>query len=747
MNFKIRCIGAGLHPITVNSSEEITNIKNTSLKATNITYGVKFFVTVLLSLTSFFLHAQDDSVLKFSALEELSLEELMNIRVVTASGFEQKITEAPSTMLVITSTQIAERGYEQLDDVLRDIPGVDLIHIYGSAPTYIIFRGMYGDENRRMLFMIDGVVENNIMGSYEMGGPAYNLHNAERIEIIWGPGSALYGANAFSAVINVITKKGADMNGLHYQKGYGTFNTSVENVMLGVKKSNIDLVLSGSLFNTDGPRFANRHPRYSNSYVNNAWSFNGKIIYTQKKFKTILGVRAYQTPGGIGELAASPTQLLGLPTQGNGNTGNGGLMQANFNGEKPSLIETFARTAFLQSEFTPNSKLTLSVKGQYRETGVSDKSYDYINFLGASFVSRSIFAYDANRIQGEISANYIFTEHHTLSAGVLLSQENLERGFRGVIPDTRFDTIENIPVTNIYARFKPREYTIQNNMGGYLQYMLHTNILKKTNLTIGGRYDNNSIYGSTINPRIGLINQPNEKITFKLLYGTAFRAPTNFELYTALGGVRISNPDLKPEKIKTYEVNIIYTPVKFLVVQANLFQNELTDIIIQDVPVGGGKYQFQNVGTASIEGLETKVDIIPSKSFSAFLNFTYQEGKENDGTKDLNIPNIAKVKGNIGFTVRFAQLLNISLIANWVGVRSVEPTNPIGKVDGYFIPNLVISTKRLFKNRVSTSLNIRNLINQTYYDPGIRVADGNLYGTVHEQPGINVLFKISVTLF
>lgn len=703
--------------------------------------------TIFLGLICFLSNAQKDTVIQPIKFYDLSLEQLMNITVVTASRFEQKITEAPSTMIVITSAQIVERGYQQLDDVLRDIPGVDLIHNYGSAPAYITFRGMYGDENRRVLFMIDGIVENNLMGSYEMGGPAYSLHNVERIEIIWGPGSALYGANAFSAVINIITKKGADMGGLHYQKAYGAFNTSVENVMLGIKKSNIDLALSGSLFNTDGPRFTNRHPQYSNSYVNNAFSFNGNIIYTIKKSKTTIGFRAYQTPGGMGEHTAPPTKLLGLPSPGNSTTGNGGLLQGDFNGEKPSLIETFARTAFIQSEFTPNPKLVLLVKGKYRETGLSDKSYNYVNFPGTGFVSRSIFAYYANRIKGEISVNYIFTELHSISAGAKLSQDNLERGFREVIPDTRFDTIENIPVTNIYARFKPRAFTIQNNVGAYLQYVLNTNILKKTNLTLGGRYDNNSIYGTTLNPRIGIINKPHEKITFKLLYGRAFRAPTNFELYTAVGGVRISNPDLLPEKIQTYEANIIFTPAKNLLVQANLFHNQLTDIIVQDVPVGGGKYQFQNTGTASTKGVEASLSFIPLKPFSAFLNFTYQEGKQNNGTLETNIPNIAGVKGNIGFSAYLAEFLNISLIANWVGDRSVPATNPIGKVDGYFIANLVISTKKLFNNHVSASLNIRNLFDQTYLDPGIRAADGTLYGTVHEQLGINVLFKISVTLF
>jgi len=127
--------------------------------------NTKITFTIFLLLSSFFLRAQNDSIRKISTLSELSLEELMNIKVVTASGTEQKISEAPSTMVVVTSAQIEERGYEQLDDVLRDIPAVDLVHIYGRAPSFITFRGMYGDENRRMLFMIDGIVENSIMGN------------------------------------------------------------------------------------------------------------------------------------------------------------------------------------------------------------------------------------------------------------------------------------------------------------------------------------------------------------------------------------------------------------------------------------------------------------------------------------------------------------------------------------------------------------------------------------------------------
>lgn len=188
----------------------------------------KIFVTVFFLLTSLLLKAQNDSSLAVNKLLGLSLEELMKIKVVTASGFLQTTAEAPSTITVITAQQIAERGYEQLQDALRDIPGIDMIHINGYAPTLIYFRGMYGAENLRALLMIDGIVENNIIGSNDMAGPAYSLHNVQRIEIIWGPASALYGANAFGGVINIITKKGADMNGMHAEQGYGSFNTSFE---------------------------------------------------------------------------------------------------------------------------------------------------------------------------------------------------------------------------------------------------------------------------------------------------------------------------------------------------------------------------------------------------------------------------------------------------------------------------------------------------------------------------------------
>lgn len=319
---------------------------------------VTFFV-VIICFSASSLQAQKDSVYQVSILKRLSIEELMNIEVITASKSGQPIYEAPSTMRVITAEQIQERGYEELDDVIRDIVGVDAIHASGGFPVIRAFRGMYGDENRRMLFMIDGVVENNLIGSAEMGGPAYSLHNVKRIEIIWGPGSALHGANAYSGVINIITKKGADINGVNYQRGYGTFNTSFEKAMFGAKKTGFDIAFSGTLFNTDGPNYKNRDPNFSNAYVKNAFSFHANIAFSRKNVKTTFGYRAFKTPMGFGTFLNSPTNLLGLPAQGNGNSGNFGILSASIGGARPSVWSPNASTAFIQNEIAVSPKFSI----------------------------------------------------------------------------------------------------------------------------------------------------------------------------------------------------------------------------------------------------------------------------------------------------------------------------------------------------------------------------------------------------
>jgi outer membrane receptor for ferrienterochelin and colicins len=704
---------------------------------------IRIFLLFIFFVSSSVLKAQDDSLANISKLTDLPLEELMNVHVITASGYVQNISDAPSTITVITAKQIAERGYEQLEDALRDVPGIDMIHINGYAPTLIYFRGMYGAENLRALLMIDGVVENNILGTNDMAGPAYSLHNAARIEIIWGPVSALYGANAFGGVINIITKKGADINGFHAEQGFGTFNTRFEKINMGLRKSKFEFAAAGTLYSTDGPKFANRDPDYSNSYVDKAYSFNGSLSYYAKKSETTLSFRTYKTPMGWGTFFNSPTMFLGLPSQGYDNKGVLGLLSRDVRGEKGGLTDPYLRTVFLENEFKPNQKLKLLSRIVYRETGTADDSYAYLTLDGKKLI-RGILTSYSNRISGEFSVNYAPSEKQVFSAGIQYYRDNVEKGGRRAT----LDTTNNIylidgrdTVSNIYSTFLPRQYDIRTNFGSFFQYVLHSSLLGKTNITVGARYDYNSYFGGALNPRISLVNQPGEKFTFKFQFGTAFRAPTNTEIYqTGL------NFELKTEKIKTYEVNAIYAPSKKFRAQLNLFRNELSDVIV--ISGLAGLNADKNPGAETINGLESTLDMIVAKNISGFLNFTYQDATGRNFVTHFSgdIPDVAKFKGNAGLTTHIEDIFTISLIENWIGKRKVPGTDPYGPVPGYLLTNFVISTGKLFNKGITASLNIRNIFNTKWLDPGFRTADGFLFSTVLEQPGINGLFKIGIDL-
>lgn len=703
----------------------------------------KLIAICLFILFPLLLKAQTDTVPGVKTLLNLSLEELMNIKVVTASGYLQTTSEAPSTITVITSQQIKERGYEQLEDALRDVPGIDMIHVNGYVPTLIYFRGTYGSENQRALLMIDGIVENNILGSNDMAGPAYSLQNVERIEIIWGPVSAIYGANAFGGVINIITKKGADMDSFQFEQSFGSFNTIVEKISVGIKKSKFEFSASGSLYSTDGPTFTNRDPEYSASYVDKAYSFNGMLSYYAKKSKTTLGYRNYRTPMGWGTYANSPTTYLRLPPQGNSNQGTIGILQRDIRGEKSGLDDAYLRTFFLQHEFNPTEKLNFLGRVVYRETGHGEDSYIYVTTDGRKLIRAPIASY-SNRVFGEIIANYFFSEKHKFSGGIQFWQDNVEAGSRKSTFDPNIYLLDGRDtLLNLHATFLPREYDIRNNFGSYLQYILNTNLLGKTNFTLGIRYDLNSYFGDALSPRIVIVNQPSKELTFKAQFGMAFRAPTNLEIYQVPPG---SNFQLKQERIKTYEINAIYSPSGNLRLQLNGFRNELRDVII----LGNlsGLVPDKNPGLFNITGAEAIADIVFTKHISGFLNFTYQYawGKNLVTGNSGKIPGIADVKGNIGVTGHVGDLFTMHVSGNWVGARHPQRTNPYGDVKGYFLTNFTINTAKLFNNRITVSVIVRNVFNVKWLDPGFRTADGMLYSTVLEQPGINALFKIGISL-
>ena len=146
---------------------------------------------------------------ELDALLEVGLEDLMQIQVVPPGRQQQRIAQAPANITAITAEMIERRGYRTLEEVLKDVPGFEFTTSQpsGEYPTHFIFRGISDLGQTKTLIMVDGIVQNDVSNGWARGlGFDLILSDVAMIEIVSGPGSALYGANAYAGLINIITK-------------------------------------------------------------------------------------------------------------------------------------------------------------------------------------------------------------------------------------------------------------------------------------------------------------------------------------------------------------------------------------------------------------------------------------------------------------------------------------------------------------------------------------------------------------
>jgi len=190
---------------------------------------------------------------------EISLEELIKMEVPVveaASKYRQKTTEAPSSVTIITSDEVKKYGHRTLADILQTVPGMYVT--YDRNYSFLGVRGFnLGGDNNRILLLVDGHRLNTSLSDSAFIGTEFivDVDLIERVEIIRGPGSSLYGNNAFFGVINVITRKGRDMSshGVEVSGEAGSFDTYKGRATFGKQfKNGLEMLLSGSIFDSHG---------------------------------------------------------------------------------------------------------------------------------------------------------------------------------------------------------------------------------------------------------------------------------------------------------------------------------------------------------------------------------------------------------------------------------------------------------------------------------------------------------------
>ena len=751
--------------------------------------------------------------------------------VTSVSKAKEPLAEAPATVSVITGAEIERRGYTDLEAVLRDLPGFDFSRRAGASYSNVYQRGYRSIETNRTMLLIDGVEDNDLASSTAWISRQFPLSNIDRIEVVYGPASTMYGANAFAGVINVVTRQpeqvvaeGKKMGG-EARVMTSTNANAIEGVFgrqnaagslrwsLAARRyagddladlehepqwdfdpaayDAVDYTRTSALNPTSPTAIAAVRAKYTEAQLAPYFTVTQDAAGNWTAIKVTpegaararaLDKSAYdQTVGGTRIAPGSPVDDWMIDFKlSTSNTIFGLQRWTNREAGSVPLVDTFAasgRNGFL---WTPehlsvymknfarylDDKLQMQISTQYNQhslDGTDSANIFLQNYQLGSLAVNDLVAGQAPRWNPQY--NYRFNNR-------LRSELNLfyERSERLNIVGGVEARYSSVGANNITSATAPADETgaapagvlggnqiASRDIGAYAQASWRAKPMLK--LVAGGRVDNNQIrqnggYGTVFNPRLAAVYTRQKKV-FKVMYAEAFQDAPNFQKYQTAPGIReLSNPGLKPEKVKNIEASASWDPRPDLSLQLVGYRSgysgivqEVSGIPCTEIPGCTTTNQFRNVGRLAIKGLQADAHWSPG-AFRVQGNYTFTSPEDPD--RDQRVGDIASHRLNVlGGTRFFNDRLDAELRMNGVfgrktGAGTTVGNNPFTKIPDFAILSAALTYRRLVPG-VDVQFSIENLLNQDYWDPSLRNPSGFPIAARIPQPGTTAFLRLRVT--
>ncbi|MCL4558267.1 MAG: TonB-dependent receptor [Deltaproteobacteria bacterium] len=636
-----------------------------------------------------------------AALEqELALFSSEDI-VYSAAKHAQKAKESPSSISVITGRMIEDSGALSITDVLRTVPGLDVLQV---NPSYDVVsaRGYAYESNTTMLVLIDGMaadVELADLPFYELF--PVPLEDIDRIEVIRGPGSALYGADAYSGVINITTKSPKDMKEgyVKVEPGFYTDQTT-----------------------TDPATF----------YLTGlAAGHSGELSYL---------------------VSANTTKVAHW-----------------YNSELPALDDRKADMTFV---YSPKEDRTLTLNFfDLSGTGVAFSTFGNILFDADEYNARM----DWNAMPWRFTLYWVGmdTTVNFHMPGIPSQFTNLVSSVSGntntydfngqytlVTGDVNRLIVGAEGLANVYSvPILTEPHTQEYRVSGYMQDEIRP--VPPLIVTIGARYDYNSVTKPALSPRAAIVYDIDRANTIRLSVARAFRKPSFLEYGFQIAslapyGFRIGNRSLDNEYVTDYELGYIVKPAKPLKITADLFYEQFRNYI--DFDMTSEEYTTTTNGSNSMGG-ELEVEYAPVDQFSLFANYAYLIAQPlGSYSYDLSAV-FPKHKINGGFTLRLFDRLTLMMWADFVSQTKRTIVNPNTTnillqqeeqftIDPYTTVNGQLKCA-FVKNMFEAGVSFFNLFNDVHYEfPGIMWTQNNPYGAPEafggEEIGRRIMGWVSV---
>lgn len=667
----------------------------------------------------------------------MSLEQLGTVQINIATGTPTTLQQAPSVASVITAAELQAMGATDIDQAMEMIPGV---HVSSGGLLYAsryFIRGIVSDNGPHALLLINGIPMTSLFtgdrGEVIATRTGLPIDIIERIEVIRGPGSALYGADAFSGVINIITKRPDNHHGTDASLAYGSFNSGYGSLMNSHQFGTVKALVALSHEQSDGDDpilESDYQTALDQAFGTNASQAPGPmpLHWEASEFRTDVVWQTWRMRASLRRNETGTAQGFNDALDPNGNN-----TQHRYTFDltwQPANVaddwELEAQLSYLYYDVNTNGTAQLLPPSAFG------------GFPDGMLFKTSIAEQNA---RGQFTSLYTGWQDHQWRLGAGYQWADLYR----TTDASNFILVAGDPVpteqpfqerTDTDQEFLPENQRELSYVFVQDQWQFDDN----WSLTGGLRYDYYSDVGSTLNPRAALVWQTTDTFTSKLLYGEAFRPPAFFEMYARSNPVALGDEDLDPEKLRSVELAFSWQVTSDFTWDLNLYRYTISDYIgLADT--GGGTYTYQNIGKIHGQGAETEWRYRLQRSLQLMANVSYQHTRE----EDLDAPLGLAPQWDSSLRVVWEPTSRWQITPQIVATGSTE--RPAGdnrdKLDGY--TSVDLSIRRQLLNSTSLTLVGRNLGNADMRRASAGPDTSGIIALPDDlpQPGRSVLLKLA----
>ena len=643
--------------------------------------------------------------------------------VVTATRTPEKLSDTQSFVTVIGLEQIEASPATSVDDLLRTQAGIDF---WGSDIAYggfrsVTLRGMGGSNDQgRTLILVDGLPINDTWDG-NIGWSQIAKEDVERIEIVRGPASALYGGNAMGGVINIITKSPVNKPvGLTAKAGYGSLERWIGygNISGRVLNDKLGYYFSGKKDkNTGYKAVADYDGPYESNTDRDIYNLMGKLYYYIDDLSSINVTAAfYHEERNRGFIYS------------NTNPRKTGKVNATYRRDNPDGLSILA-SVFYQKDYQTTEFDNSTARGRTPAHSLYTGFEDYDKPFWGMIFQPSYALADWNTLTAGVEFKHSELEHHRTSfssSGDTYQNTMGKQEYFGLYMQDVSTLLGDKLIINVGARMD-----WWKNFDGAVNETDPDDPLDKTYPTKDW---------DSFNPKLGVAYHAIPGLKLRGAVGTGYRAPTPARMYTNLRrGNRIieGNPDLDPEQVFSYELGADYQPCQWVTLHITGYISDVKDMISSRTVIADQLQIYDNIGEVSIKGVELQAEFSFHEYWTGFANYTYNKSEiDKDEETPSNVGNVLEVspenKFNIGLTFDRPEWFTATVQGRFVGKMYNDNENT-EELDSYWTMDAKVSRK--FFDMLTVDLSAENIFDVHY--------DWQCYTTVYEAPG--ALYMVSLT--